>query len=290
MPSPRRRPDTSRRRALELLASCRDGCTKAIMCAGHRWVKGCALFSLLAATVVFILGFAHAWAPPTIRGQGVQCFVDFAHSKFPMWLGCIIATHETLAGGLIAAAGALFGAWLAFSGLKEQIAMERTNTKILQRAYISIEPLGIKPWRSPATGLPCNVVGHVKCRNVGRLPARNFRLSSIKMKWVPADQIEDEDPPDVEVEPYEQAIPIQASVAVGSESLAPEDLPQVADRKGYLLVWGKATYRDGFDTTPGRSIKFCHRYPCVDCTGSEKEGYTIDIANVRYHNHGNEQD
>jgi len=62
------------------------------------------------------------------------------------------------------------------------------------------------------------------------------------MKWVPDDRIEQEVPSDVEVdERYEQAIPIQASVAVGSEDLSSEDLRQVADRKGYLLVWGKVT-------------------------------------------------
>jgi hypothetical protein len=33
MPRPRRRPKPDRRRALELLASCRDGCTEAIMLA-----------------------------------------------------------------------------------------------------------------------------------------------------------------------------------------------------------------------------------------------------------------
>jgi hypothetical protein len=33
MPRPRRRPKPDRRRALELLASCRDGCTEAMMLA-----------------------------------------------------------------------------------------------------------------------------------------------------------------------------------------------------------------------------------------------------------------
>jgi hypothetical protein len=33
MPRPRRRPKPDRRRALELLASCRDGCTEAVMLA-----------------------------------------------------------------------------------------------------------------------------------------------------------------------------------------------------------------------------------------------------------------
>jgi hypothetical protein len=39
MPPPCRRPDSSRR-ALELLASCRDGCTEAIMLAAERVVAG----------------------------------------------------------------------------------------------------------------------------------------------------------------------------------------------------------------------------------------------------------
>ena len=257
----------------------------------RRCITGAILFCSLVAVVILLLAFAHAWVPSPTNGGHVRCYDNFLHAKWPMWLGCVIAAYETLAGGLIAAAAALFGAWLAFSGLKEQIAMEQENTKIIQRAYISIEPSGINPWRSSVTGAPCNIVGHVQCRNVGRLPARNFQLSPIKMKWVPDDRIEQEVPSDVEVdERYEQAIPIQASVAVGSEDLSSEDLRQVADRKGYLLVWGKATYRDGFDTTPLRSIKFCHRYPCVDCTGDEEKGYAIGTANVRYHNHGNEQD
>jgi hypothetical protein len=259
----------------------------------RRWITGAALFCFLLAAVILLLAAAHGWVPPpTNEGQAARCYSDFQHAKLPMSLGCVMASHETLAGGLIAAAAALFGAWLAFSGLKEQIAISERNTRILQRAYISIEPLGIKPWHSPATRVPCNVVGHVECRNTGHLPARNFRLSRIRMKWVDDDRIEKEVPPNVDIvdQGGEQTIPIQARVPVGSESLSSEDLLQVVARKGYLLVWGKATYRDGFDTTPGRTIKFCHRYPCVDCIGDEKEGYTIGITNVRYHTHGNEQD
>jgi hypothetical protein len=205
-----------------------------------------------------------------------------------MWLGCVIAAHETLAGGLIAAAGALFGAWLAFSSLQEQIAIEQENIQILQRAYIKAEPIGIKPFYSP-TGSPENVVGHIQCRNVGHLPARDFRLSAVKMKWVADNLIEHEVPTDVDPEPYKQTIPIEATVPVGtSNRLSSEDLEQVANRKGYLLVWGKAKYMDGFNRD--RCVTFCHRYPCVRRTGDQASGYSIDIEHARYHNHGNEQD
>jgi hypothetical protein len=205
-----------------------------------------------------------------------------------MWLGCVMAVNETLAGGLIAAAGALFGAWLAFSGLKEQIALEQQNIRTLQRAYISVEPLGIEPFHS-ASHIPDNVVGHVQCRNVGHLPARNFQLSQVKMKWVADDLIENEVPTDVDMEPYKQAIPIQAKVPVGTgDRLPPEHLLQLANRNGYLLVWGKATYTDGFGCP--RMVKFCHRYPCIDCKGDQQSGYSIGTEHVRYHHHGNDQD
>jgi hypothetical protein len=115
----------------------------------RRCITGAILFCSLVAVVILLLAFAHAWVPSPTNGGHVRCYDNFLHAKWPMWLGCVIAAYETLAGGLIAAAAALFGAWLAFSGLKEQIAMEQENTKIIQRAYISIEPSGINPWRSP---------------------------------------------------------------------------------------------------------------------------------------------
>jgi hypothetical protein len=91
----------------------------------RRWITGFALFSVLVLAVVVFLAFAHAWTPP--KTDAARCFIDFAHSQWPKWIGCTMSVHENLAAGLIGAAGALFGAWLAFSGLKEQIGTERQN-------------------------------------------------------------------------------------------------------------------------------------------------------------------
>ncbi len=57
-------------------------------------------------------------------------------SQFPKWLGCAIATHEALAGSLIAAGGVLFGAWLAFVGLQDQIGLARKNEREAKRLAI----------------------------------------------------------------------------------------------------------------------------------------------------------
>jgi hypothetical protein len=42
--------------------------------------------------------------------------------KFPKWLGCVVANHENLAGGLIGGAGTLFAGWLAWTAVSLQIA------------------------------------------------------------------------------------------------------------------------------------------------------------------------
>ena len=75
------------------------------------------------AIVMALLAFATAWSS---RNGRQRCVPDFA--QFPRWLGCAIATHESLAGALIATAGALFAAWLAFSGLQDQIGLAQKTS------------------------------------------------------------------------------------------------------------------------------------------------------------------
>jgi hypothetical protein len=58
---------------------------------------------VLIAIALLLLATATAWT------ETPRCAANLSR------LGCAIATHETLASGLIAAFAALFGAWLAFS-------------------------------------------------------------------------------------------------------------------------------------------------------------------------------
>ena len=97
-----------------------------------RWITASALCLLLVATTIALLAFTTAWTPL----GSPRCFTDIAHSQFPKWLGCAIATHETLAGSLIAAGGALFAAWLAFVGLQDQIGLARKNEREAKRLAI----------------------------------------------------------------------------------------------------------------------------------------------------------
>jgi hypothetical protein len=47
------------------------------------------------------------------------------HWAFPRWFGCVLNVHETLAGGLIGAAGALIAAFIAWTAVQQQINAER---------------------------------------------------------------------------------------------------------------------------------------------------------------------
>jgi hypothetical protein len=59
--------------------------------------------------------------------------------------------------------------------------------------------------------------------------------------------------------------------------------PELA-KDGFLYVWGKVEYSDGFDKP--RHTRFCHRYPCRmhDPNGFPR----IEKKYARYHQHGND--
>jgi hypothetical protein len=89
-----------------------------------RWAVGLTLATLLVASVIALLGFAHAHAMTQTR-----CFANFAGAQWPKWIGCAIAAHENLAGGLIGLAGVIFAAWLAYSGAQDQLAHVRKTAE-----------------------------------------------------------------------------------------------------------------------------------------------------------------
>jgi hypothetical protein len=78
----------------------------------NRWTQGLVIIlGSMAATAAALAG-AVAWGPH--------------HCKlaFPMVIGCAIGSYESLAGGMVAAAAALFAGWLAWSAVQVQINAE----------------------------------------------------------------------------------------------------------------------------------------------------------------------
>jgi hypothetical protein len=65
-------------------------------------------------------------------GSGSSC-----HWQFPKWFGCVLEAHNSLAAGLIGAAGALFAAWIAWTAVQRQLEVQQQQASIVDRAYIS---------------------------------------------------------------------------------------------------------------------------------------------------------
>jgi hypothetical protein len=90
-----------------------------------------------------ILVFAEATA---ISDEAKRCAPSIWQSQWPRYLGCAMTTHEVLAGGLIAAAGALFAALLVIDAIQERTSRESDRQKLEQAeakisAVVHITPL-----------------------------------------------------------------------------------------------------------------------------------------------------
>lgn len=83
--------------------------------------RASSLRPLRSAAIVFgLLLFVFVVLALAQAGSGASC-----QWKFPKWLGCVLSAHENLAGGLIAASGALIAAWIAWAAVQQQINADR---------------------------------------------------------------------------------------------------------------------------------------------------------------------
>ncbi len=86
-----------------------------------RAALNCAIGVGLIALVLLTLSFVHSYA--NIE-DAKRCAPNIWAAHWPNWIGCIIAAHEGLAGGLIGGGGALFAAWLAWDAVQVQLFEE----------------------------------------------------------------------------------------------------------------------------------------------------------------------
>jgi hypothetical protein len=148
------------------------------------------------------------------------------------------------------------------------------DTEILQRAYVSVEPAGIT---TTTVGHP---LAHVDFKNVGHLPASEFRWF---LQLTPSND-ENFSPPKIAEDKLRAAgvLPIGASIKRGSP-----DLLGVPSEK-FLYAWGRVTYSDGFGNH--RFTDFCHRYNTAVRETPPGGGYLIRNTHARHHDHGNAAD
>jgi hypothetical protein len=155
------------------------------------------------------------------------------------------------------------------------------DTRILQRAYVGVNPSGIE------TDTFGQLIGHVVFENAGHLPARDFywgiKIDSANIgDWLPGKLII------ADLEGV-AVLPVGAKWKMGSGACD----PRPRERWEYAYVWGRVEYTDGFGQR--RFTNFCHRYPWAKrgwsggAEGVIREEW-VDVDHARFHKFGNDAD
>ena len=188
-------------------------------------------------------------------------------------------------------AASTIGLWIVTA---QGVGNQAKDTRILQRAYISVEPDGLHPYAKSHACITTVII-----TNVGHLPARNVRWaihsildfddrrprSKLTITW-----------------PLEGEITLSPGAPMKQGALEPRkighDTESLRPQVGlYIYVWGVVRYDDGFGND--RSTYFCHRYNCVNLRNVNPDvsapgafrydsAATIAPEHARYHRYGND--
>lgn len=182
--------------------------------------------------------------------------------------------------------------WLTFALAVTSIALfalgflQFRDSRILQRAYLTVEPLGVEPFNTESWA-------HLNVRNVGKLPARDV---SWFIKARISDQGKLNDFPINEDEFYGRDFVIATGAEMKRSQRCNFEQGEIDSfrrpkHRCYLFVWGEVRYLDGF-RKPHRFTRFCHRYECQGLReindGSHKGDDMITAESMRLHQYGND--
>jgi hypothetical protein len=162
---------------------------------------------------------------------------------------------------------------------------QATDTRLLQRAYLSVEPRGIKTLQSDGT----KILGYIGIHNVGNLLAKEVSWS-IAAKWSASEMLKLDDLPVTEPDVTKNALFVKTEMIIGSDGIDLAQTGGTRNPKGYLYVWGLVRYLDGFGSI--RYTQFCHRYFCGSrdptFTNPQDPSFRIAGSDGRYNQYGND--
>jgi hypothetical protein len=126
------------------------------------------------------------------------------------------------------------------------------DTRILQRAYLGTAPGGLHDMTDGTT------IAYVTFINSGNLPARNVR-NEIKIGWSSDGEKSVFEPITISEANRDALLLVpKAEYERGTQNLSEQDAARYRAGDGYVYVWGRAEYDDGFGEP--RWLIFCHRY------------------------------
>lgn len=225
------------------------------------------------------------------QGTGQNLKEGIAHflSVFSVYRLCVgefahVNADTIIASFTIILAISTIGLWGSTQRLAKDAASaairQSEETKTLQRAYLTGEPQGVLP------GLDKRNIGFVGFKNVGHLPATDAHWF-LQMEF----SVERDFKPDITKIPLKEYYGNNLIVP-GAEmrqavygDITKEDWKRVREGNGYVYVWGRILYADGFDKL--RWTDVCHRY---NFRGYQvvKGKPTLRPDGMRYHELGND--
>jgi hypothetical protein len=217
--------------------------------------------------------------------QSQENMAAWAGRMFGIGLGELLVTFL----GVVLVAFTLRATRRAASAAEGTLTEIKGNARKELRAYLSVEADGINTF---ITSGEKRCIGHVKIRNVGKIPAKNV-FASVD---ITLNNTRDFSPSPIPDNPaIERSIQPDAFMRQGSKHQPPVSEVQRSER--FSFVWGTVWYDDGYGER--RYTRFCHRYHGASHSPDEYQDigglqtlvtpYTIIKADkARYHEHGND--
>jgi hypothetical protein len=243
------------------------------------------VLGFLTATVFWtgVLGWQSSYQPTEIEKQECQAAAKKAGHKTEECKSLWEKTStDPVAFFTFVLSISTIGLWVATGiGIRNQ----SRDTEIIQRAYLSVEPVGIEPFRTDYSTGEHRIACHIRIFNSGNLPAQN--VSWILRRKFSRDAHLNDFPIFGKFR-FNNVLVQRAKMQKGALPLTTTRYKRY--RKGgtgndrWLYVWGRVNYTDGFGKP--RFTDFCHRYNMA----ASGPGYTISGEYARYHEYGNATD
>jgi hypothetical protein len=171
--------------------------------------------------------------------------------------------------------------WIA---TRDTAKRQERDTEILQRAYIAVEPAGLREHRDRDDRIHPSII----LRNVGHLPARqvSWRTNNSATR----DNVTGEFPDfgDKIGFPIPNWREDDGAIVLppGTASFQRVGTVFTKDLSNNFFVWGIVTYDDGFGNE--RFTRFCHHYSTKNIIGGL--GVTLPAESARLYEYGNDAD
>lgn len=201
---------------------------------------------------------------------------------WPPLLGYRLKVTDTLIA--LFTAGLFVATWFLYWATRDLVnstirieSRQSEETRILQRAYISVSPHGVeKIPNKPFYAFTVDI------ENVGHLPARKVLLFSAS-KFTQDRYFKDTKIDETGFEGEGNVIPPGTKIPQGGKWIE-EGLFGVEMQRSpenFLYIWGEVRYHDGFERS--RSTKFCYRYNLA----AIRDGW-LKPKTARQHIYGND--